>query len=311
MIEDLIIIIPTHNRQHYLGRVIKYYSSFSCKVYICDSSKQKANVESCPNIVYRWVPKSNFYEKVLDVINETSADFYALSPDDDFLKEETLMECLKSLRNNKEYSMGTGLQVSFDENFDNVFFFPPGGNSLKGIKDVSFNDKKDYATYFESHYQNILWSLFTRSVITNAFTCLKKCNFSNGNFVELILGIETIKHGLVYYSNNVLNYREAISGEHWGTQTLSITRDNIKRNKSLQEDLHNFRLYYGDNSFEIFCLDRYLDAPFHKSYKSLMKSILPMPIISVAKFFFNKWKKWNLCVYEDSEMSNRISKSIN
>ena len=38
MLTDIIIIIPTHKRQHYLNRVAWYYSHFDMKVYICDST---------------------------------------------------------------------------------------------------------------------------------------------------------------------------------------------------------------------------------------------------------------------------------
>ena len=123
MTEDLIIIIPTHNRQHYLRRVIKYYSSFPCKVYICDSTPEVFIFEEelPSNIEYISCPDKNFYQKVYSVIKNTEVPFYALSPDDDFIKLETLKECYEVLKNNENYSFATGKQICFNKPFDNKF----------------------------------------------------------------------------------------------------------------------------------------------------------------------------------------------
>ena len=142
--EDLVIIIPTYNRQHYLRRVIKYYSTYPCKVFICDSSKEKACIESKDNITYLWVPQSSFYQKILDVIKAYPVDFYALSPDDDFLKIETMEECYNELKKNKNYSLGTGGQIYFNEGFNEGFYKTDAANRLKDINCVRFNSKYQY-----------------------------------------------------------------------------------------------------------------------------------------------------------------------
>ena len=317
MIEDLIIIIPTHNRQHYLGRVIKYYSEFPCKVYICDSSKEKADIDSCGSIIYRWVPQSNFYGKVLDVLNDTSADFYALSPDDDFLKQETLMECYEVMKKNEEYSMGAGMIVAFNQPFDNSFFYFTVSNKLQGINEKSFDNKMAYAQYFEENYQNILWSLFRKKVIFNAFQCLSTCNFSNGNFIELLLGIESLRAGKVYISCNALNYTEYILGEHWGNTTPSINKYNIKTIPSLKQDVESFKIYFNeDNGFSEKCLNYYLDSSFQptsKSIKSLIKIIVPGPVMSwLVKLLRknNESPRLETKQFYDPEMLSRISNAI-
>ena len=242
--EDLIIIIPTYNRQNYLKRVIKYYSSFPCKVFICDSSKEKAVVESYENIIYRWVPQSTFYQKILDIINETSVDFYALSPDDDYIKQETLIECYKTLKSDNKYSIGTGGQIFFNEGLKNGFYKQDYANKLKGINDISFDSQTSYVKYFWAHYQNIHWSVFKRNVIEKTFQALNQCNYNNGRFVELTLSIEGLREGKVYVSPNGLNYREIMDGEHWGTIAPPLTRYNILHNKDLKNDVEIFQQYF-------------------------------------------------------------------
>ena len=315
MIDNLIIIIPTHNRQNYLRRVVKYYSSFPCKVYISDSSKEIAEIECSDNISYRWVPQSNFYGKVLDVLNETSADFYALSPDDDFLKQETLMECYEALKNNSHYSAGLGRQVLFNENFDGSFWSPDYLNRLNNIGKKNFRSKAEYVQYFESHYQNILWSLFRKEVITKAFKSLSECNFSNGNFIELVLGIEAIRNGDIYMSRNGLNYREIISSDHWGSKTLPITWDNISKNNQLSEDVEKFKQHYDDNGFAEFCLNSYLGPDEKPSfYKRVVSRVGRFMVHIIKKSFKKRMFTCNIfetkLAYTDSSMSALIQKVI-
>lgn len=315
MIDNLIIIIPTHNRQHYLRRVIKYYSSFPCKVFICDSSKEKAEIECCDIISYRWVPKSNFYGKVLDVLNETNVDFYALSPDDDFIKQETLVECYEKLSNNTDFSIGCGRQILFKEQFDGVFINPSSLNLLQGILKQNPTDRNEYAKFFMEHYQNILWSLFRRDVIVSAFKCLQKCNFSNGNFVEIVLSIESLKRGKVYLSHNGMNYREIVIADHWGSTTPSITRNNLLNDKNLHDDILRFKQYSEDNEFEQFCFEVYLDAqskPSCVSFFDYTKRRLKILFIRLLSWEWHaKIDMWRVGpAFQDTKMVERINASI-
>ena len=308
MIDNLIIIIPTHNRQHYLRRVVKYYSSFPCKVYICDSSKEKAEIEYSDNITYRWVPQSNFYGKVLDVLNETSADFYALSPDDDFLKQETLLECYEALIKNNNFSAGTGRQVLFNEDFDGFFWSPDYLNQLSTIGEMKFHSKEEYAHYFESHYQNILWSLFRRDVVISAFKCLNECNFSNGNFVELILGIEAVRNGDIYMSKNGLNFREIISSDHWGSTSLSISRENINKNKQMSEDVKKLLKYNDDCGFTEYCLNSYLSSDENTSQKKYIVTMIGTFLFKIIEKVLNAIiPKRNMLETKQAYVDDRMS----
>ncbi len=310
--EDLVIIVPTYNRPNYLKRVIRYYSSFPCKVFICDSSNERAVVKTSENIIYRWVPESTFYQKILDVINETSVRFYALSPDDDFLKEETLIECYKILKSDDEYSMATGGQVFFKEGFENGFYIENWANKLRGINNISFDSQINYVKYFEAHYQNIHWSVFRENVIKTAFQILSQCNYNNGRFVELTLSIEGLREGRVYVSSNGLNYREIMTGEHWGTIAPPLTWHNIKNNKELKSDIKIFQQYYkNDGGLAWLCLSSYLDSVPPKTILDRFKSLLPKSIkkliIKILKPFRAEVKP---TVYEDSSMTSRINDAL-
>lgn len=282
MIDDLIIIVPTYNRTDYLKRVVRYYSAFPCRVYICDSSAENAGIKNEGNIIYRWAPEKNFNKKVLDVIDETSADFYALSPDDDFIKEETLVECCSFLRNHPGHSLAGGKQVFFEEGFRDGLYSTEAMNRMCGINEIPADPKEAYVRYFWSHYQNILWSVFRKKAIHDAFAALNSCNYDNGNFVELSLGLESLRNGLVYISPEALNFREIVRREHWGSVTPFISRSNIRRYKSLAEDIRRFHDYYSGDSFAEFCLDCHLDAAPRETLSGRMTGLVPA---SVRKSF--------------------------
>lgn len=313
MIDDLIIIIPTHNRQHYLRRVIKYYSSFPCKVYICDSSKEDAKIIDHGNIIYRWVPKLYFYEKILAVIDETKANYYALSPDDDFLKESTLMECYDILCKNDTYSFGIGKQIFFDEPFVGVFYTSPGTNNLAEFKSREGETRANYLQRFWSNYQNILWSIYKREAIKNAFTTLSTCNLKNGNFVELILGIESLRIGDVYVSHDGFNFREEAKVAHWGNTTPTITTENIKRIDSLSDDYHSFLMYYkNDGGHANQCLNYYLGSGNSNTvgFRSLIKKIIPNSVISFVYKLVPAMTRRRKEYVDDDIMKGRLMEAI-
>lgn len=238
MLTDIIIIIPTHKRQHYLNRVAWYYSHFDMQVYICDSTPGTSfNIDKYDNVNYIWCPEKNFYTKILHVLNTTNADFYATSPDDDFLKQETLMECYESMKEDSSYSMAVGKQAFFKENFkDDYFNTNVYANGLQGLSlhgSVLSNTIK-----FWSNYQNVLWTLFRKDMLIHAFELLVKQNYSSQNFIELTIGMSALVHGNIYVSKDYLNLRELIEGEHWGKAEVVISLSNYFKYNAMKSDIH-------------------------------------------------------------------------
>lgn len=234
--ENLIIIIPTHNRQCNIEKLYWYYLRFDVSVYICDSSPvEYVGLPLSIRIKYYWLPNYGFYDKILYIINKHDALFYALTPDDDFLKKETLLECVSKMQQDVSYSLGIGKQISWEENFCNEQFrFTYSTNRMNGKKirsNIVFN-----VINFWSHYQNILWSVYRKDVILSAFTILKKNMFWDQNFIEFTLGMESLIHGNIFVSDNALNFRELTDKAHWGTSEIIISFKNYKRYPLLRND---------------------------------------------------------------------------
>jgi glycosyltransferase domain-containing protein len=310
MRDNLIMIIPTYNRRKYLERAVKYYSSFPCKVYICDSSKEKADIEFPDNMVYRWVPQSNFFDKIYDAINETSAAFYALSPDDDYLKMSTLLECLKAMEKNEQYVAGIGKQLLYKEEFDGLFTYYKHMNRMANIMNEKFQNKEEYVRYVAENYQNVLWSLYRREVVWNAFHFLSSCSISNGNFPEVMLTIETLKAGQFYLSESGFNYREDANHYHWGAVEYHVSYDGLKKSDILRRDMGKFKEEYKNDKIANLFIKTYMDAQGKPSIAllSLLKKVIPSHIKDMAKTILRKHPapETNELDFDDLEMARLI-----
>lgn len=247
--QDLVIILPTHNRHDYLGSKIKYYADCGYEVYICDSTSNKFeyNKQMPVNISYLWMPGCGFYEKVLSTLNKVYSKLVILTPDDDFLDMDTLNECKSKMLADGNISLSVGVQVCFNEPYDGKWYIQPTANLLRGY-DLS-QDKMENAQIFGSHYQNVLWSLFRQDVICEAFKKLKRNNPKNGNFIEMTLACEATVSGTIYVSSNVLNYREVLTTRsHWGQEVPSISLTELAKDDNLQNELDtHISQYKGEN----------------------------------------------------------------
>lgn len=262
MNQNLIIIIPTNGRQNYLNRVAWYYSSFGCMVYICDAYKTSIQINQYDNVKYQWNPNLGFFEEMLDVINHTSADYYLLAPDDDFVKYESLMACYDKMVNDKGIAMSTGKQAFFSETFDGTFKHFSAHNRISDSdgKVKVINTKE--AKVFWENYQNIHWSLFSRQCIIDALSKLDNAHFHYACFAEFIMGVESLRHGGIFFHDDYFNYREDSSRPHWGTLAPSICWKNILMSSDLRSDIKKLHSLYGSETFFVYkCLYEYLGNP--------------------------------------------------
>lgn len=299
MITDLILIIPTHNRQNYLNRVSWYYSNFNIKVYICDSTpEQKFNIDQYENIEYLWCPEKTFYSKILHVLGITDAKFYALSPDDDFIKYETLIECYEAMSDDSSYSMGIGKQIFFNEHLEGNQFTT--GVLLNRMQGVKFSGMIIVDTIrFWSNYQNILWSIFRKDTLKKSFQTLIEQQYNSQNFIEMTLGMTALSLGKIYISPNAFNFREIIKGDHWGKQEKFISIKNYFKYPSMKEDIKKLWKYKKNKAINRIGLCSYL--------------LFNLKNISLFRNFFDSriLRKKMSEVYFDDLMHDRIEKAIN
>lgn len=113
MNNKLTIIIPTHNRPLPMKRAINYYSSWNCRVIICDSSLHFSEEKEHSNIDHVHFPQQNFSEKIYNAIQLVTTPFVCLCADDDFLSEDGITRGMNFLEANEDYVSVQGRYIQF------------------------------------------------------------------------------------------------------------------------------------------------------------------------------------------------------
>ena len=121
----LSLVIPTYNRPHFLGRLLRYYQelNFPHAIVVADSSdsdhlsKNRRGVDSLGtnlNIEYRsYETDIEFAEKLSDSLQYVSTPYIALSADDDFFIPSTLSRGVQFLQGHPDYALAHGDAATF------------------------------------------------------------------------------------------------------------------------------------------------------------------------------------------------------
>ena len=182
--QDLVIILPTHNRHDYLGSKISTMQTVVMRyISVTPLLTSLSITNRCQSYFLSMDARLWILRKSLSTLNKVYSKLVILTPDDDFLDMDTLNECKSKMLADGNISLSVGVQVCFNEPYDGKWYIQPTANLLRGY-DLS-QDKMENAQIFGSHYQNVLWSLFRQDVICEAFKKLKRNNPKNGNFIEM------------------------------------------------------------------------------------------------------------------------------
>ncbi len=180
---NVTIIVPTHNRHKYLKRSMEYFKNLDAEIIYCDSSLEKYSEELYSNINYLHLPNENFASKVLIALERITTNFVALCADDDFILFESLNEGCNILNNNKKINTVIGKTIFFHEKFDGFFY----ENSNFNPRQIVFSPSENEKSFF-SDYTQILWGLFRKENLLTSYKLIKEANFSNENFFEITIG---------------------------------------------------------------------------------------------------------------------------
>ena len=114
ILNNLTIVIPTHNRHKYLKRTIKYWANCGAKLLVLDGSDIKLEDPSLKekNTKYIYNP-NNFYNRLLSSIKYIDTEFMILGSDDEFYLPSALSSCVAFLTKETSYSSCQGLALGF------------------------------------------------------------------------------------------------------------------------------------------------------------------------------------------------------
>ena len=217
---DFTLIVPTHNRHHYIKRSIEYFKDLDAPIIYCDSSNEHYTGVIPSNIKYLHTPNLKFAEKILHAISLIHTSKVALCADDDFILVESLYKGDEFLNQNSNYSTVVGQYAGFNKEFDGSFFEMYKWRDLD--RDVN-NDVLDNAKTFFSDYHQILWAMYRKEVVQTAFDIIVKSEFKNDNFIELTIGACACYNGGIKIFKDLWGVREHDSENHWASRHLPLS----------------------------------------------------------------------------------------
>ena len=304
---DFTLIVPTHNRHHYLARSIEYYNALNAKVIYCDSTVKPYEGTIHSNMEYLHLPDKKFAEKVLVALEKITTPFVATCADDDFILIEALNSGFETLKNNEKYRTVVGKYIAFDEIFSGDFY----QRYASVPEDISLSPQKNAEYFFQNYYQ-ILWGMYDKNILLKAYKIINQANFNNDNFIEIVIGACACHGGGIKFLDEIWGVREVSIQEHWGNRHVPL---NLVVNLKEEADYHSFTALVNENTADGYAdlvLGAYLSGQVVVQQSSA-KKLIPAPIKSALRKFKNRLfpvKKPALVLSPKEESNLRPLKSI-
>lgn len=129
MNDEITLIVPTHNRPHFLRRLLHFLDQrdFKSSIFITDSSRDEmahdndtlvALYRSRLSIRYQHTNVS-FGAKCIYAIDAVKTPFTVFCADDDFLMPDSAQRCVEFLKQHADYNCAAGIWVQVEANRDN------------------------------------------------------------------------------------------------------------------------------------------------------------------------------------------------
>ncbi|HJS14866.1 MAG TPA: TIGR00180 family glycosyltransferase [Rheinheimera sp.] len=212
------ILVPTHQRHPYLERCVTYYGKLGFALMIVDSSDTAYNEVLPDTVQYLHLPGLSFSEKVLVALGHITTPLVALSPDDDFFLPGALTSAADMMIKQPDYSASFGRPVRFNEFSYQQFRW--AGSSLPFPR-LSGDKRLDIQRYLK-RYEQILWALYRKDIIQDAFERIRSAQYENDNFIELTIAAVAVAKGTINPMSGIWMVRETTEAEHWGKLHAAI-----------------------------------------------------------------------------------------
>jgi glycosyltransferase domain-containing protein len=179
--KQVVIIIPTHNRQHYFSRLFNYYAGWQCNFVIVDSSRNKFTDELPSNFTYLHFIGQSFYEKIINSLELIDPLYVALCADDDVLSERGLRDCVSELALGNCGICNGKIAKYYQQEFGKWFY------ERQDVAKVRHYPKGSRQPRLLAEYSQVLWSVYERGLLLEIFSVLRKLKPKNDNYIELII----------------------------------------------------------------------------------------------------------------------------
>ena len=294
--ERFTIIIPTHNRPHYLQRILDYYGAQGngFKIIVADSSseenkaKNKEIITSVAglDILYlaHYPEQINPWHKFAEAVGSAESEYCLFCADDDFIIPSAIKKAVDFLEKNPDFTVVQGYYFSFRVNNKKPYFslratFRPAEITLLKPTERLIEHLSNYSTptFCGVHRTDFLKLIFKET--------LKHTN--DGRFGKLLPSMLTLIYGKMKCLDVLYVAKEEnlLSG---GNQDESIS--DFIRQETYREKYNKFRK----------CLTIHLLAKSFRSNIQYSERIIDKAMIAYLKkgyspnfksFLINRLKK--------------------
>jgi len=110
MLRNITLIIPTHNRHNYLGRILQMYAGVDIPIVIADSTPTRYDAPELQqaNITYLHLPHKPALAKWVDALDKVYTPYICYCADDDYIFLDALQEAVLFLQEREEYVCAQG-----------------------------------------------------------------------------------------------------------------------------------------------------------------------------------------------------------
>ncbi len=235
MLDQLTLLIPTHNRHRYLNRLLDYYNETPFNIVVCDSTEVPFDkIADYPNVIYHHYPATDYMVKMNDVLSKINTQRLLLCADDDFIVPEAIYQCLDFLEKHPDYSTVLGNYISFKNE---------GGNirtrlMYTHVCDVDICHEKA-SERIEAVYNNYFQTFYSIHFTSTVKMLFKLCaeNAIQVKLNEKLFSMLAIINGKIRILPIFYSVREAI--EDSGS-TRYVDLDVICRNEAYEQDYQTF-----------------------------------------------------------------------
>lgn len=186
---DLTVVILTKNREKYLIRNVKYWSSTNAKIIVADGSdKSLKSLLSELNESLTYIHCKDSPEHRLYLAGQfIRTPFTIIAADDDLLLFDGVKKCINFLYSNPSYVSALGTALGFEKTVSSVTFFDLYPENIE-FGNVSHEDCWDRSDFHLSNYAHTtMYAVLKSEVFIKLSKSLKGIRKLDGNLLELII----------------------------------------------------------------------------------------------------------------------------
>ena len=244
MLDKITLIIPTHNRHHYLTRILEYYSDINLKILVADSSQNEYIFKDKYQIDYFHYPNYMPQKKLADIIQKVKTPYVFMCADDDFIIPNSIEKCIKFLESNSDYSSAQGIYFRFIYGKKNTMFSLMYTSKIN--YDLNENSVEKRLKRCMKNYMQMVYCVNRTENLKDIFNLPSVDDFTMDELIICVISVINGKHKILSIPYGV---REVIKGSAGNTtKRLYLKFRDQEKIDSFNKFIDILSIYYSKKS---------------------------------------------------------------